>query len=311
MLFNDIDLSKAELQKIKLPGVENQPEIFLLRLDLIHPLVHGNKFFKMKYNLLEAEKNNFDTLLTFGGAYSNHIHATAAAGKIFGFKIIGIIRGEEHLPLNPTLQFAADNGMKLIYVPRSDYRKKHTEDFLNRIKNQFGNVFIIPEGGTNMLALKGCAEIPGLIKADYDCLCTACGTSGTLSGIVAGLSGSKKVIGFSVLKGGGFLKESTENLVFNFTQKNFSNWSINTDYHFGGYAKINLELVNFLIEFEKLNKITLDPVYTGKMMYGVFDFARKNYFEKEEKIIALHTGGLQGLAGMKNKIAGLLKNQSS
>lgn len=310
MLFNDIDLSKAKLQKVNLPNVQTHPEIFLLRLDLIHPQIHGNKFFKMKYNLLEAEKNNFDTLLTFGGAYSNHIHAVAAEGKIFGFKTIGIIRGEEHLPLNPTLQFAADSGMKLIYISRSEYRKKHTEDFLSYIKNRFGNVFIIPEGGTNALALMGCAEIPDLIKTDYDYLCTACGTAGTLSGITAGLNGNKKIIGFSVLKGGGFLKESAENLILNFTQKHLSNWSIKMDYHFGGYAKINLELVNFMNEFEKLNDIALDPVYTGKMMFGIFDLARKNSFEKNEKIIALHTGGLQGLAGMKDKIAGLLKIQS-
>ncbi len=300
-MFEEIDLRKAELHKIKLPGYTTAPEIYMLRLDLIHPQIHGNKFFKMKYNLFEA-KNNYDTILTFGGAYSNHIHAVSAAGKIFGFKTTGIIRGEEHLPLNPTLQYASNNGMNLHYISRSEYRLKQTQEFQGKLKEKFGNVFIIPEGGTNLNAIKGCSEIPQLINIDYDYICTACGTAGTFSGVVAELDGNKKILGFAVLKNAGFLIDTTQKMVLDYSGKKYSNWEIKLDYHFGGYAKINYELIDFINEFEKLNGITLDPVYTGKMMFGIYDLAKKKYFGKENRTIALHTGGLQGCEGMRSKI---------
>ena len=301
-MFEEINLKKAVLQKIKLPGITGSPEIFMLRLDLIHLFVHGNKYFKLKYNLLEAKGSNFNMLLTFGGAYSNHIHAASAAGKIFGFKTIGIIRGEEHLPLNPTLKFASDNGMNLHYISRSEYRLKHTQEFQERLKEKFGNAFIIPEGGTNLNALKGCSEIPQLINIDYDYICTACGTAGTFSGLVAGLDGNKKILGFTVLKNAGFLIDSTQKLVLDYSGKKYLNWEINLDYHFDGYAKINYELIDFINEFEKLNGIPLDPIYTGKMMFGICNLIRKEFFKKGEKIIALHTGGIQGAEGMRSKI---------
>jgi 1-aminocyclopropane-1-carboxylate deaminase/D-cysteine desulfhydrase-like pyridoxal-dependent ACC family enzyme len=301
-LFEEIDLTKAVLHKIKLPGSVTAPEIFILRLDLIHPLIHGNKFFKMKYNLFEAKKNNYHTLLTFGGAYSNHIHAVSAAGIIFDFKTIGIIRGEEHLPMNPTLSFASSNGMNVHYISRSEYRLKHTQEFQDRLKDRFGNVFIIPEGGTNINALKGCTEIPRLINIDYDYICVACGTAGTFSGVTCELNGERKVLGFAVLKGAGFLIDTAQKLIFDYFGKTLSNWDINLDCHFGGYAKINYRLIDFINEFERLNGIQLDPVYTGKMMLGIYDLAHKGYFCKEKRIIALHTGGIQGREGMERRI---------
>lgn len=299
---SEIDLSKAFLQKIIFPEKINV-NVFVKRLDLIHPFVNGNKWFKLKYNLQFAKENNYKTILTFGGAYSNHIHATSAAGKIFGFETIGVIRGEEHLPLNPTLNFASQNGMKLFYISRSDYRKKDSDEFKNWLFKKFGNVLIVPEGGSNLLAIKGASEIPNLIEIDYDYLITASGTAGTLSGLIVGLQNIKKVVGISVLKGAGFLNKNVENFTYGFSKHKFSNWQIIHDYHFGGYAKINHELISFIKQIEKLNDIILDPIYTGKMLFAVYDLAKKNYFEKNKNIVCLHTGGIQGIEGMRNKIS--------
>lgn len=302
MDFNSvIDLKKAVLQPVEFP--EPLPvKVFIKRLDLIHPFVSGNKWFKQKYNLIKAVEEGYGTLLTFGGAFSNHVHALAAAGKEFGFKTIGMIRGEEHLPLNPTLQFAAEQGMELYYVNRSDYRKKHLPEFAEWIYSKFGRVYIVPEGGTNQTALKGAAEIPALIETDFDYVTSACGTAGTISGVICGLNRTKKALGFAVLRGAAFLIKNAEQNVFEFTGKSFDNWSINLDYHFGGYAKINRELILFIRQIEEINEIILDPVYTGKMLYGVYDLALKGFFGEGETIVALHTGGQQGIAGMKARM---------
>lgn len=294
--------SKALLQEITFPGLNVSTKIFMKRIDLIHSEISGNKWFKLKHNLAYAVERGYKKLLTFGGAYSNHIHATAAAGKMLGFETIGVIRGEKHLPLNPTLQSVSDDGMKLIYVNRSDYRKKHMPEFHKMLEERFGNVYILPEGGTNLLAVKGCTEIPDLIETDYDYLCTACGTAGTVSGLIAGMNGRKNILGFSVLRGGAFLIKQAQKLVKEYSGNQYLNWSINLEYHFGGYAKINRELVLFINEFEKLNGISLDPVYTGKMMFGIYDLLKKNFFKKGATIVALHTGGLQGATGMKSKM---------
>jgi len=299
------DLSKAIEQPLEFPD-KIPVKVFIKRLDLIHPAVSGNKWFKLRYNLIEAGEKGFDSLLTFGGAYSNHIYATAAAGRECGFKTIGLIRGEEHLPLNPTLEFAVNNGMRLVYVNRTEYRKKNLPEFEGWINKSFGNVYIIPEGGTNLLAVKGGSEIPSLIGSEFDIITTACGTAGTISGLAAGLKGDKKIIGFSVLRGGAFLINNAKRLIHNYSREDFNNWSINLDYHFGGYAKITRELILFIRQFEEINGVTLDPVYTGKMMYGIFDLARKGLFKEGKTIAALHTGGLQGIAGMEEKINGFL-----
>lgn len=307
-LINKIVPSETPLQKINDPEIANYGvEVFVYRIDLIHPEISGNKWFKLKYNLVEAERLGYNKLLTFGGAYSNHIYAAAVAGKISGFKTIGMIRGEEHLPLNSTLSFAKKCGMEIHYLDRTTYRKRYDKDFLIELKKKFPDVYFIPEGGTNLLAIKGCTEIPQTIKTDFNIICCACGTGGTLSGIICGLKDNQKALGFSVLKGGGFLINNVRNLVKQFSNKDYSNWEINLDYHFGGYAKINRELIEFIKKFEEINNIPLDPVYTGKMMFGVFDLIKKNYFKEGTKIIAVHTGGLQGLEGMKYRIEKILK----
>jgi 1-aminocyclopropane-1-carboxylate deaminase len=301
----DIPTIKVEDNLLKDSGVT----LFIRREDLNHPQLSGNKWHKLKYNLVEAQKGGHDTLLTFGGAYSNHIYALAAAGKIFNFSTIGIIRGEEHLPLNPTLSFAKKCGMKLHYMDKSTYRKKN-EEFVNIIlAEKFGRFYLIPEGGTNELVVKGCSEIVELIDVDFDYICCACGTGGTLAGLIAGLNEDKRALGFAILKRAGFLNEKVSELLRSNSKKTFNNWQINLEYHFNGYAKFNLELIEFIEQFERKTNIPIEPIYTGKMLYGIYDLVRKGFFPREAKIMAVHTGGLQGLRGLADTINNI-KNRS-
>ncbi len=262
----------------------------------------GNKWYKLKYNLLEARKQNKDTLLTFGGAYSNHIYAVAAAGKLFNFNTIGIIRGEEHLPLNPTLAFASEAGMRLYYLNRISYRKKYSSEVIDKLQTTFGDFYLLPEGGTNQLAVKGCSEIINNIKEDFDFICCPCGTGGTLAGLVSGLKGKKYAVGFSVLKGASFLKDNVESLLQENNEFNYTNWDINLDYHFGGYAKLDKQLVDFVNNFSIQSKIPIEPIYSGKMLFGIYDLVSKGFFREGSRILAIHTGGLQGLKGLFEKM---------
>lgn len=298
----EINENAAVLLPIKLPNVANDVNVLMKRIDLVHPIISGNKWYKMKYNIIELDRLGIDTLLTFGGAFSNHIHATAEAGKIFGFKTIGLIRGEEHLPLNSTLKSAVDSGMELHYVNRTKFRKRDSKDFLAEVGNNFGNVYILPVGGTNSIALKGCKEIVEQIDIDYDYICSASGSGGTFAGIVAGLNGNKMGIAFPALKGGEFLKEVISDLVFEYSGEHYSNWSLNTDFHFGGFAKLTKELIEFTKEFEKLNGFELDYIYTNKMMFGIAELIKNGFFKSGETIVAIHSGGLQGNLGMGDRI---------
>jgi 1-aminocyclopropane-1-carboxylate deaminase len=280
-------------QQISLSN-EKQVELYIKREDKIHPLVSGNKYRKLKYNLLEAEKLGQKTLLTFGGAYSNHIAATASSGQNSGFNTIGVIRGEElfnQIESNPTLRFAKQCGMQFKFVSRDQYKLKTTDAFLEKLKEEFGDFYIIPEGGTNELAIKGCEEILTDEDKTFDYLCCCVGTGGTISGLINCSKPSQQVLGFPALKGD-FLKQDISKFAIK------TNWKLITDYHFGGYAKINIELISFINEFKKNYQIPLDPVYTGKMMFGIFDLIEKNHFPKGSKILAIHTGGLQGIEGM-------------
>ncbi|MGA7836938.1 MAG: pyridoxal-phosphate dependent enzyme, partial [Ignavibacteriaceae bacterium] len=253
MLLDEIKNNPSTpLQKIEDPITRKfGVNLFIKRLDLVHPEISGNKWFKLKYNLLEARAKRFETLLTFGGAYSNHIYATAAAGNIFGFNTIGIIRGEEHLPLNPTLHFASESGMEIYYLDRSNYRMKNSENILAQLKNKFGRFYLIPEGGSNKLAVKGCREIITEIDQSFDYICTASGTGGTLAGIVSALSSDQKALGFSVLKGGDFLNENISKLLNESNSDTEGKWKIITDFHFGGYAIITTKLIELIRDFEK------------------------------------------------------------
>lgn len=270
--------------------------VLVKRDDLNHSVISGNKFRKLKYNLEQAKAEERNTLLTFGGAFSNHIYAVAGAGKTFGFKTIGVIRGEAHEKLNPTLAFAKAQGMHLHYMDRETYRRKDEREVLKQLEKQFGNYYMLPEGGTNELAVKGCEEVITEIDQDFDIITCPVGTGGTLSGLISGLNGQKKVLGFSSLKGN-FLQNEVEQLLLTYSASTYANWVVNSEYHFGGYAKVKPDLIRFILEFEDTYDIPLEPIYTGKMFYGLFDLIDKDFFEKGTTIMALHTGGLQGNAG--------------
>ena len=268
------------------------------REDLLHPYISGNKFRKLKYNILEAQKKGSSALLTFGGAYSNHIAATAAAGKEYGFATIGVIRGEELVDKigdNPTLSFARDCGMVFKFVSREVYRNKTEGTFIESLKAEFGDFYLVPEGGTNALAVKGCEEI--LIQEDSAFTHVACavGTGGTISGIIKSAGKHQRVLGFPALKDAGLLDD-----ICKFAPA--GNWELVEDYHFGGYGKVSEELVVFINDFLDKTGIPLDPVYTGKLFFGVIDLIYKGYFPEGSDILLIHTGGLQGIAGMNREL---------
>lgn len=295
-MFSNLNLAN-NLNIVLEPSSQYDVGMSLKPEHLIHPIVSGNKYRKLNYILREARKLNQNTLLTFGGAYSNHISAVAAAGKEYKFHTIGIIRGEElvsKIQSNPTLKFAQECGMELKFVSRDEYRNKSMDAFRESLKEEFGNFYLIPEGGTNALAVKGCEEILTEDDSVFDYVCCSVGTGGTISGLINSSLPNQKILGFPALKGN-FLKEE----IAKFATK--SNWELIEDYHFGGYAKINGELISFINEFKLNYNIPLDPVYTGKMMYGIFDLMEKGHFPKHSKILAIHTGGLQGIEGM-NKL---------
>jgi 1-aminocyclopropane-1-carboxylate deaminase len=264
------------------------------REDRIHQHISGNKYRKLKYNIAQAGADGKQTLLTFGGAFSNHILALAAVGKEFGFETIGIIRGEEladQVDKNPTLKFAKSCGMRFKFMSREAFRNKTSDDFIEHLKIEFGDFYLIPEGGTNTLAIKGCEEILTKQDADFDYICCSVGTGGTISGLINAAQPHQKILGFPALKGD-FLQEEISNFATNL------NWELITEYHFGGYAKITTELISFINQFKEDYGIPLDPVYTGKLMYGVMDLLKKGYFPEHSKILVIHTGGLQGILGM-------------
>jgi len=300
---------QTQNQQVILPILEEKKVIlFIKREDLIHPFVSGNKFRKLKYNLQEAKKLKKKALLTFGGAYSNHIAATAVAGKLGGFKTFGIIRGDElgknlkeTLEENATLREAHKNGMKFHFVSRELYRQKSSFGFIEKMKNKWGDFYVIPEGGTNCLAVDGCEEILTKEDSEFDYICSAVGTGGTIAGLIKSLKKHQKVIGFPALKGN-FLSEEIKK----YTVKN-NNWSLQKAYHFGGYAKYNEELITFINDFKNETTILLDPVYTAKMVFGILDLIKKDTFTEGTKILAIHTGGIQAIAGFNQRLEN--KNQ--
>lgn len=280
---------KVPTVKVERP-FRNGIELFVRREDLLHPEVSGNKFRKLKYNMEAAVSKGNQQVLTFGGAYSNHIAATAAAGRILGMRTIGVIRGEEiqaNYRDNPTLKKAEEDGMRFKFVTRTAYRTKESTAFLAKLKEEFGDFYLVPEGGTNKEAIQGTEEILKETDHSYDYVCCAVGTGGTIAGIINRSFAHQQIIGFPALKGD-FLQEEIKKYV------NKENWRLETAYHFGGYAKYNADLLQFICNFERDTGILLDPIYTGKLLFGIFDLIEQNQFKKDSKILAIHTGGLQG-----------------
>ncbi|WP_338811792.1 pyridoxal-phosphate dependent enzyme [Bernardetia sp. Wsw4-3y2] len=301
----------------------------ILRLDAEHKHIGGNKLYKLYYNLAEVQKQNKNKLLTFGGAYSNHLRATAFAAKALGIESIAIIRGEEHQNLNPVLTFCKEQNMQLHYISRSEYREKNNVFFIEKLKAQFGDFFLVPEGGSNALAIKGTSHIPkiafdllknnivgvaslkhqqwqkkGLLNNKIDYFALAIGTGGTAAGVLNGIQEIEnktktKVLAVSALKGGEFLKDDIEKLLNDFyndestkTKNTLENLILETNFHEGGYAKKSERLMNFITDFNQKNDFQIEPIYTGKAFFAIYNLAETNFFEEGSTIVLIHTGGV-------------------
>jgi 1-aminocyclopropane-1-carboxylate deaminase len=269
--------------------------VLVKREDLNHLYVSGNKWWKLKYNIATAFQQRHDTLLTFGGAYSNHLYATAAAARELGLKSIGIVRGEKTLPLNPTLSFVQECGMQLHYISRERYRSRATIEFQQWVLENFDRAYIIPEGGTNDLAIKGCGELAHMLQQEvnFDIIALPVGTGGTLAGIITGLHDNQIAVGYSVLKGGEFLHDDVAGWL---TRSGCAHqrWRIATAYHHGGYGKKTAALMQFIQHQQEANQLPLDQVYTGKLCFGLWQEIDQGIYPRGSTILMLHTGGLQG-----------------
>ncbi len=285
---------------------ENRVHVSIKRDDLIHPYIQGNKWRKLKYNLLKAKELGLKRLVTFGGAFSNHIHATAAVGQLFAFETIGIIRGERSDKGSPTLAFAEAAGMQITFLNRTDYRHRKDPDFLASIARKYPDAYIIPEGGSNALALKGVAEIiteTDTQWADRPPLtwCAAVGSGGTLAGLIRAAGAHDQVLGFSALKG-----DFVDDMVAGFLDQAYTNWQIKKDVHWGGFAKWKPELIQFINDFYERTRIPLDPIYNGKLWYGLNQLILDGYFPKGSHVMVIHSGGLQGVNGFRHRFGSTL-----
>lgn len=295
-----MQLKQTPINPLSIPELTNQDiSLFVKRDDLQHEVVSGNKLFKLFYHLQYCQKNEIETILTFGGAYSNHLHATAYAAQKMGIKSVAIVRGEQLLPLNPTLKDCTDWGMVLEPVSRVDYKQKQDSESVQHIIDKYKGAHVIPEGGCDLMGVQGAAKmLDGVDQSEYDYIVCPCGTGTTLAGIVSKAAPHITVLGIAVLKGAQWMEAEVEGwlnqMCHQSTPRHQAAWRINTDYHFGGYGKIKPEL----LEFIKMNNVDydlpLEPIYTAKAMYGVLDMIQKGLFEKGSRILFIHTGGLQG-----------------
>lgn len=305
--------SSEELEKVaaKVPlqPVQNKVlaaagiELLVRRDDLIDPQLSGNKFYKLFFNLCDARAQGFTRLLSFGGAYSNHLYALAVAGKRYGFSTLGVIRGERPAQLSPTLIDVEAYGMQLIFVSRADYRDKSEPEMIAQLQIKYGDFYLIPEGGANLAGARGMQvlgqALEQQLKGDYTAVCIASGTGTSLAGLAAGIDSTKPAVGFSVLKGGGNLGDSVA-ATYNQLRAHdcAANWRLVSGFHSGGYGKkIPEYLSQFWQEFERDTGILLDPVYTVKMLWGLVSLAQQGYWPRGSRVVAIHSGGLQGRRG--------------
>jgi len=265
--------------------------LFIKREDLNHPYISGNKWWKLKYNLARAREGGHAALLTFGGAYSNHLYATAAAAAELGIKSIGVVRGEKVTPMNSTLSFAEQKGMTLHFVSRTEYRKRDSASFTSDLRSRFGDVYLLPEGGTNAEAIQGCRDFGEALvnEIPFDIICLPVGTGGTLAGVVQRLKPHQRAIGFSVLKDGHFLAEEVKKWL----PRDRENWRIETRFDFGGYAKSTTQLISFIERQRTIHNLPLDPVYTAKAMFGIYELIKRGEIAPLSKVLMVHTGGLR------------------
>lgn len=296
----------ALLQQLKLPSPitqihsplleAKQVQLFIKRDELIHPVIQGNKWRKLKYNLQQAISSGHNTVLSFGGAWSNHLHALAAASQLCGLNSIGIIRGEAVKPLNACLKDMQSWGMQLDYISRKSYREKNSDDFLQQLQQKYRGAYIIPEGGNNAAGVRGCAEILDELNHHYDYICCESGSGTMLASLITHNKNIDTcVMGFAIMKNPGLQNEINNQLQS--VSGTISKWCIDNSYHFGGFAKATPELIEFIKEFKQLHNIQLEPVYSGKMLFGIMHMIAQGDFRAGDKILAIHGGGLQGLRG--------------
>lgn len=270
--------------------------LIVRRLDVVDPVTGGNKWFKLHYNLERLLKEGYSKMVTFGGAWSNHIAATARIGKLSGIETVGIIRGEPTLNQNVTLSRAKSDGMKLIFVSRESYKIKNESSFLKQVLEDHASYFVIPEGGSNYEGVVGCIEILEDHDAVFTDIVVACGTGTTAAGLIISLGNNQKLTGISVLRDQNSIEKNIESFLKQFNpENNLQNWSVQHDFHFGGYGKTNPILTQFIDDFNKKTGIPLEPVYTAKMFFGLEKLIHQGYFKPGAKILAIHTGGMQYL----------------
>ncbi len=284
-------------------------QVLLKREDLIHPVVSGNKSRKLKYHLLEISEAKQKGFFTFGGPFSNHLLAAAWMGKEHQLDTVGFIRGEEADLDNPTLRESRKLDMTLIPISREAYARKNDPAFLAEISGDYPDLRPVPEGGSGAAGVRGCTEILQEVNQPYDFVCCPLGTGTTFAGLIAATPLSAQLLGFPAIAGGHYLKNEVETALSQFfdsysqfAKSELPFWSLNHDYAFGGFGKMNADLVAFMNQFWEETGIPLDPIYTGKMMYGLVDLAAKGYFPKGSTVLAIHTGGLQGIEGMNARL---------
>lgn len=305
--MKEFTIISSPIQKVT---TKSDVEVWIKRDDLIHPEVSGNKWRKLKYYLEDFQKSDKEVILTFGGAYSNHLAATAALGKLAGIPTRALVRGEE-VGRNETLDFCRECGMVIESISRKDYAERDNPEFLRNLAESLPQVYLIPEGGKGPLGVRGCTEILDHDTHEFDVIACAAGTGTTAAGLLMSMD-RQKLWCFPALKGGKFLKPAIERWLLDYQlrfstsldEKKLVNQQLHIadNYHFGGYARMNEELVEFMNEFYEQYGIPLDPVYTGKMMYGIFDMIDKGEFSAGARILVLHTGGLQGIKGMNTRL---------
>lgn len=293
----------SPITQMKLPLFQHHNiDVMVKRDDLIHPIISGNKWRKLKENLALVKANNKKGILSFGGAYSNHIHALAFACKEHQLASIGIIRGEQHYQTNATLSQARQWGMQLQFVDRATYRLRHQAEFLGQLAEQYPDYVIVPEGGSNSLALSGMADTIDELneQTEYDDLFTATGSGGTLAGLIAADNNQHQLHGVAVLKQAEYLKQSIRELLPT-PAKEFTNWQLHLDYHCGGYGKFTEQDARNIQDIVQQTGIPFEPIYSGKMLLAFLDMVKQGYFKSGQRIVLLHTGGLQGLFGLAER----------
>ncbi|GLX84207.1 1-aminocyclopropane-1-carboxylate deaminase [Thalassotalea loyana] len=273
--------------------------VCIKRDDQIHPIISGNKWRKLKGNVELALQQGKKGIVSFGGAYSNHIHALSYACKINGLSSVGIIRGEQHFQENATLSQAKSWGMNLQFVDRATYKLRHDEAFLIQVRDNYPDHLIVPEGGTNDAALTGVGEVMDELETqlEFDTIITPVGSAGTIAGLIKSDKNKHNIVGISVLKGAQYLEDEVKKLIQDDTNQT-TNWEILHDFHLGGYAKFSTRDIQHLAQLNKQLGVMFEPIYSGKMLLAFISLVEQGYFSSGERVVLLHTGGLQGINGM-------------